>query len=734
MKRTMKRIVSALLALGMAASLLATSAFAAPAGPAEQNTAGTTYYLDSREGDDAAGGTAPDAAWKSLSKIGEITLQPGDRVLLRAGSTFEEGLKLTGSGSAEAPILVDMYEGSVVGAEAGVRPHIKGGGTTTGRIDGADVSYGIWAQNTSHITIRNLEVSNQAPERKLSVGVVVDAYNCGVMQDVHLDNLYVHDVNGTLLEKTIPNGGIYCVVTGYENDTRFHDLSVENCTVKNVSRTGISVGSSRSYALWDGHGGDIPQDVLDKYAHTNMVIRGNYVENAGGDAIVPMFAQSPLIEYNISNGASQNTKGNPGAMYNAGIWPWRCENAVFQFNEAYGTIKNGDGQAYDCDWSDGTIYQYNYSHDNEGGFMLVCQTEVLNSIVRYNISQNDRTSIFLNSNTHNADIYNNTFYIGEGLNTNVVSLDGVMTLKNNIFYNLGTVKKPNWGRSFTYDNNLYYGFDTTPNDPHAIVADPMFVDPGKGGTGVEGDSAIDTLGGYALREGSPAINAGLDIPDNGGRDYAGSPVGDSTPDLGALESSVMDVRVTSDVFEVRQAENQIVIGDEMSVADFRSGLKVAEGTRMSIEKDGQPMAEGTVTDGVKVELHRGELSRSYTVLVDWDYSGLCVSAALNSKTHTASATIEENGVNFPYEPRLDWYGVAIGDPDSKVQKLGSGETLDVSEHKAFHIWCELTPVRGGNAGDPIRSNVLAVGDYMAQWYDVDLKNAGDAFLFEGDAA
>lgn len=619
MKRTMKRIVSALLALGMAASLLTTSAFAAPAEPVEQNTTGTTYYLDSREGDDTADGTTPDTAWKSLSKIGEITLQPGDRVLLRAGSTFEEGLKLTGSGTAEAPIIVDMYEGDVVGIEAGVRPHIKGGGNTTGHIDGADVSYGIWAQNTSHITIRNLEVSNQAAERKLSVGVVVDAYNCGVMQDVHLDNLYVHDVNGTLLEKTIPNGGIYCVVTGYENDTRFDDLSVENCTVKNVSRTGISVGSSRSAELWDSHGGDIPQEILDKYAHTNVVIRGNYVENAGGDAIVPMFAQSPLIEYNISNGASQNTKGNPGAMYNAGIWPWRCENAVFQFNEAYGTIKNGDGQAYDCDWSDGTIYQYNYSHDNEGGFMLVCQTEVLNSVVRYNISQNDLTSIFLNSNTHNADIYNNTFYIGEGLNTNVVSLDGVMTLKNNIFYNLGTVKNPNWGRSFTYDNNLYYGFDSIPDDPHAIVADPMFVDPGKGGTGVEGDSAIDTLGGYALQEGSPAINAGLDIPNNGGRDYAGNPVGDSTPDLGAMESSVPDVRVISDVYTVDGHENTITLSAETDLADFLANITPSTGAAIAVEKDGQPMTEGTVTDGVTVTVTKGELTRTYAVVIDWVY-------------------------------------------------------------------------------------------------------------------
>ena len=201
--------------------------------------------------------------------------------------------------------------------------------------------------------------------------------------------------------------------------------------------------------LWDGHGGIIPQEVLDAYGHTNVLIRNNYVEEAGGDAIVPMFSIKPVIEYNISNGASQNTKHT--SMYNAGIWPWRCEDAVFQYNECYGTILNGDGQAYDCDWSRGTIYQYNYSHDNEGGFILICQSEVLDSIVRYNISQNDQRCLFLTSNTHNADVYNNTFYIGERLDTEVVEdVGGVGTLKNNIFYNLGTSKTTTWGRHFSY--------------------------------------------------------------------------------------------------------------------------------------------------------------------------------------------------------------------------------------------------------------------------------------------
>ena len=501
----------------------------------EKRTEPATFYVDSENGDDSTDGMTPETAWKTLTKVNETQLIGGDRILLKAGSVFEDqALSIKSGGTAENPIIIDMYDGDVVGAEAGERPHIKGNGKNSFEYQGNQISYGLHIKNASHVQVNNVEISNQGDTRKLSVGLCVEAAGCGVKQEVHINNVYIHDVNGTYEEKTLPNGGLYYVVSDHSNNTRFDDIQVVNNIVKRVSRTGISVGMTSSTDLWDGHGGIIPQEVLDAYGHTNVLIRNNYVEEAGGDAIVPMFSIKPVIEYNISNGASQNTKHT--SMYNAGIWPWRCEDAVFQYNECYGTILNGDGQAYDCDWSRGTIYQYNYSHDNEGGFILICQSEVLDSIVRYNISQNDQRCLFLTSNTHNADVYNNTFYIGEGLDTEVVEdVGGVATLKNNIFYNLGTSTTTTWGRNFSYENNLYYGYDSTPEDSRKIIADPMFADPGTGGTGVLGDSAIDTLGGYRLQEDSPAIDAGLEIENNGGRDYFGTPLADGKTDIGAAE-------------------------------------------------------------------------------------------------------------------------------------------------------------------------------------------------------
>ena len=57
-----------------------------------------------------------------------------------------------------------------------------------------------------------------------------------------------------------------------------------------------------------------------------------------------------------------------------------------------------------------------------------------------------------------------------------------------------------------------------PKDPGKITDDPMFVDPGSGGLG------RGTLDGYQLRPGSPCIDSGRNIPNNGAWDFWGNRV------------------------------------------------------------------------------------------------------------------------------------------------------------------------------------------------------------------
>ena len=96
------------------------------------------------------------------------------------------------------------------------------------------------------------------------------------------------------------------------------------------------------------------------------------------------------------------------------------------------------------------MIQYNYSHDNDGGFLLICDEGSqspndsagnVGTIVRYNVSQNDgHRAIKLSGPVKNTRIYNNTIYIGKGrtsdliLHTDWTGWAYDTYISNNIFY------------------------------------------------------------------------------------------------------------------------------------------------------------------------------------------------------------------------------------------------------------------------------------------------------------
>ena len=85
----------------------------------------------------------------------------------------------------------------------------------------------------------------------------------------------------------------------------------------------------------------------------------------------------------------------------------------------------------DSDWnSRNTIIQYNYSHDNDGGLLLICNDGSqspkdsagnVGTIVRHNISQNDHhRGIKLSGPVKNTLVHNNTIYVGKGESVDIV--------------------------------------------------------------------------------------------------------------------------------------------------------------------------------------------------------------------------------------------------------------------------------------------------------------------------
>lgn len=408
-------------------------------------------------------------------------------------------------------------------------------------------------RNQSYWEVNNLQLTNYSTagiEFKRRA-VYVEAADKGTISHIYLKNLDIHDVNGgdpNHKNLDYESGGIIMLV----NDdfqapnvpSKFDDVLVEGCTFKNVSKEGIFIRNN--HRLRGGFTAENTPDAIGEwYPNTNVVIRNNSLDTIGGDGIVAAECQSPLIEYNVAKDCH-----NEHEFWCVAIWSINGDDAVIQNNEAYGTKTTDDGQGFDIDWNQRrTIMQYNYSHDNEGGFMLMCcwYGESFNddSIVRYNISQNDMCRIFeIHGPVKNSKIYNNTIYVKSGIAPKIYNMDWWDSSDgrypentynyNNIIYNLG-----NGGYNFTnsintvFDNNCFYGKhpNSEPNDAHKITSDPMLIAPGTGGIG------RNTVEGYNLQNYSPCINTGKTIPDNGGKDFFGNaaPYSGGKTDIGAIE-------------------------------------------------------------------------------------------------------------------------------------------------------------------------------------------------------
>ncbi len=590
-----KRIVTLITALAMLCS--AVSPVMELKAQTKAQETGTTYYVSTLHGKDTNSGTSQNEPFYSLQKINHQNLGPGDRILLEAGSVFTNGyLHLFGqSGSEEAPIVIDRYG-------EGADPIIDTNGQGVWfqnygqRLDNTwhkyqgYVSSSILLYDTEYIEIQNLEIVNDNPDIDTvynatdmmdRTGVAAVAQDKGTIDHIHLKNLKIHDVIGNVYNKHMNNGGIYFTVylphdaqMGTPSDnkadfissetgiSRYNDVLIEGCSVINTNRWGIAVGYTGFWNKFTDM--EISDEDIAKYGSTNVVIRNNYVKDAGGDSITLMYCDKPLVEYNVSDGAARQMHSGDYSpqgetqRFAAGIWPWKCKDAVFQYNEAFDTQnvnnENGDGQAWDADWSDGTIYQYNYSHNNGGGCLMVCLNEAYRTTFRYNVSQNDLRAVLDTFGSPKAHIYNNVFYIAENVPVYRDRSNGEALLENNIFYYSGNEEKEeNWtvGNNKTYKNNLYYNYANTPTDAAGVIAakgTQVFEDPGKAPESTTGklneheDPEIASVfDGYKLADNSPAIGAGKEVEDANGyepseKDFFGNDITEVTVfDIGAYQ-------------------------------------------------------------------------------------------------------------------------------------------------------------------------------------------------------
>ncbi|MER8185148.1 RICIN domain-containing protein [Kitasatospora sp. NPDC094015] len=495
---------------------------AAAGGPAAavEGTEGTTYYLDCAAGDDAGVGTTPQTAWRTLTRAGTTTLAPGDRLLLARGTNCPGTLAPKGSGTPERPITVDAYG-------TGAKPLVAGGGAPAA----------VLLRNQQGWEIRNLEITNRGIGAAARRGVSVELSDYGTATHLVLEQLDIHDVNGTDTKDLAGSGGIYLAVGGTTTPTGFDAVTIRDNTVRTVDREGIFLVSTWNRSGFEAHsaGTFVPW--------TGVRISGNRLSDLGGDGIVAGNTSGAVIEHNTVTGFQRRSAG-----YNAGLWTYDSDDALFQYNEAGGGGNTRDGMAYDVDQGTvGTVFQYNYSHDNAGGFFLLCNaTGILRTaVIRYNISQNDAYRGFENCSgpIESADVHNNTLYLGPGVSQSVIQENNTtrrnVTFRNNIVVKTGagSASMTLRGGGYQLDHNDLVGVSGAPAGA-GTTADPRLRAPG-----TATDQAHAT--GYQLCAGSPAIGAGT--PATGTLDYFGTALPAGAPAQGAYGGSgvACDTPVTS---------------------------------------------------------------------------------------------------------------------------------------------------------------------------------------------
>lgn len=472
--------------------------------------AAAVYHVDSRSGDDDHSGLTPGEAWQTLEKVNATEFQPGDRILFKAGESWSGQFRLRGSGTTgdDGPVVITAGKYG-----EGPLPRIDGEGRHRDTL---------LIENVEYWEVEDLEITNLGPRREAwRTGVRISSNEFGRMRHIHLRRLHVRDVNGDL-RKEHEGCGIYFESRGRES--HFDGILIENCHVVRTDRNGICQRGSRTRSR-------------------NVVIRGNLLEDIGGDGIKLWGTNGGLIERNIVRNARARCQDHA-----AGIWPFACDDTVIQFNEVSGTKGTKDGQAYDADYDcRRTLFQYNYSHGNEGGFMLICgpgRARNEGIIIRYNISVHDGINsarVFqFGGRSDDTLIHNNTIILGPEQDLPMIlhnEWDGGRSrnarFANNLFivaeggratYNFHT------STGNTFEHNLFVGrHEGLPGDVPSTAEMPPLAGP------LEPVAGIDALDRFRPRPGSD-FPRGVAIEDNGGRDFFGKPLpAGSPPTIGAAE-------------------------------------------------------------------------------------------------------------------------------------------------------------------------------------------------------
>jgi len=332
------------------------------------------YYIHPGSGDDANDGRSMEKPFRTLDRVENLVLHPGDRIVLADGQLYPGSLKLINQeGSPGNPVLVTSENW-----------HEKGG-KTPATIDFKGQANGVLIEDCSYITLSNIRLSGNGYENKdkasaMRCGVLVTSSNKSVMKTIRIDHLYISDVffenRGFARGKEevhTANGtqkyGWGIRIIDKDSTHRIEDVVISNCEIRNVGHTGIKLTGNT-------------QNIRDVKIIQNKVI------GTGGPGMQMSEVQSVYVAENLvdhSGSTDDSRKWGRGS----GIWTWGSTDVLIEKNRFLYANGPGDSNGAHIDFNcTNIIIQYNLSAYNAGGFCEILGNNY-NCTYRYNVSVND---------------------------------------------------------------------------------------------------------------------------------------------------------------------------------------------------------------------------------------------------------------------------------------------------------------------------------------------------------
>ena len=529
--------------LAFAFMLFATSVFAQ-----------TTYYV-SLNGNDAASGTSPASAWRTIGRVNVQQYGPGDQILFQGGQTFNGTLRFAGNTQGTTPRITT----------------VSSFGEGRAAISAGDED-GIVITNAQQLHIVNLRiVGTSLNNRIFNRAGILGREDGGTVASIVIEDV---DVSGFSL------GGIVFQATAAN---AIDGVSIFTSSIHENGYAGIGFYGDARTAFRT-------IDIIDNdiYLTAGFPAPDNRPVEGSGTGIALSGATAATI------GGNAIHDSGPFAAGSHGITVSHSQFVTIQANEIWGyhTATADGGGAIDLAGDvDSARILYNYTHANDGAAVRICGCigNVSRVLVAHNISENDAgrhtegaLTIIGDRLVETIYLLRNTVFAGSISETGGGAVVRVRSLRqealfaidfaSNIFVTDHRVRMIDVGNSpdvehVRFIGNIYHAVDgitafTWRTDTFETLSqwidvteqeifdgrvvgreiDPMLTAPGRGGT--IHPRSLTNLTAYRVRTGSPAIDLGIEPIDpdtfggliTGRRDFYGYAV-PARGDIGAHELS-----------------------------------------------------------------------------------------------------------------------------------------------------------------------------------------------------